>query len=405
MDELALRRSLAKKSDSKIVLYVIDGVGGLPGAAGLTELQAAKTPNMDALAARSTCGLHDPVAPGITPGSGPGHLALFGYEPTEHMIGRGALAAAGIGFPMQAGDVAMRINYCSLDDAGNVTDRRAGRIPTEKNEELTPLLREIKIDGVELFVETVREYRSAVVFRPDGGPELSGNLTDSDSQQTGVPPLAVEALDDESAHAANVANEFIAKAVEALSGQTPANGILLRGASGYPTLPTFQDLYGLKPAAVASYPMYRGVARFAGMEALGIDEIKTFDDELAVLGKRWSDYDYFFVHYKYTDSRGEDGDFDAKVAEIEKADEGLAAILKLEPDVICVTGDHSTPSVCKAHSWHPVPVMLSGDLVRPDGVTEFTELACAGGALGRCRGKDLMPQMLATAGRLEKFGA
>ena len=405
MDELQLRKSISKRSDAKIVLYVMDGVGGLPGPKGLTELQAAKKPNLDELAKRSACGHHDPVGPGITPGSGPGPLALFGYDPTEHMIGRGALAAAGIGFPMQAGDVAMRINFCSLDGSGNVADRRAGRIPTEKNEELVPLLREIEIDGVELFVETVREYRAVVVFRPTGGLELGGDLTDSDPQETGVPPLEVEALDEASAPTAKTANEFIAKALGALEGKTPANGILLRGSSGYPTLPTFQDLYGLTPAAIATYPMYRGVASFAGMKPLGLDEIEGFDDQITTLAKEWGDYDYFFVHYKYTDSRGEDGDFDAKVAEIEKADAGLARILELGPDVIAVTGDHSTPAVYKAHSWHPVPVALAGELVRPDGVAEFTEIACAAGSLGRMRGKDLMPEMLAAAGKLEKFGA
>ncbi len=405
MDELELRKSLAKSADTKMVLYVLDGVGGLPGPDGKTELETAATPNLDALAAKSTCGLQHPVAPGITPGSGPGHLGLFGYEPTEHMIGRGALAAAGIGFPMKSADVAMRINFCTLDGDGNVTDRRAGRISTEINGELTPLLAEVKIDGIELFVETVREHRSAVIFRPAAGQSLGGLVCDSDPQVTGVPPLEVKPLDDASAGTAAIANEFAAKAREVLAGKTPANGILLRGSSGYPTLPTMQDLYGLNPASVTTYPMYRGVASFAGMAPLGVGRVESFSDQLDVLAESWGDYDFFFVHYKYTDSRGEDGDFAAKVAEIEKADAGLAKMLALSPDVIAVSGDHSTPAVLAAHSWHPVPVIIAADHVRPDSVAKFTESACSAGGLGHMLAKNIMPQMLAAAGRLDKFGA
>lgn len=404
MNELELRRSLAKKSDQKIVLFVMDGVGGLPGPEGLTELQAARTPNLDGLAAGGACGLLDPVAPGITPGSGPGHLGLFGYEPTEHLIGRGALSAAGVGFPLEATDVAMRMNFCSLDEQGRITDRRAGRISTEHNRQLVPLLRQIRVDGAKLFVETEKDYRAVVVFRPTAGP-LGAAITDSDPQRTGVAPLEIQALDEASRPTARIVNDFLAQAFQVLAGHHPANGVLVRGASGYPSLPTFPELYKLTPAVVATYPMYRGVARFAGMEVLGIDEIEGFSDQLRVLEQHWDRFDFFFVHYKYTDSKGEDSNFAAKVAEIEQADAGLGRILALKPDVIAATGDHSTPATYGAHSWHPVPVAIGGKHVRRDAVQQFDEISCAAGSLGRFRAKHLLPELLAAAGKLEKFGA
>jgi len=395
--------SIAKRSgvNTKLVLFVIDGLGGLPGDDSRSEMDVARLPNLDALAGRSVCGLLDPVGRGIAPGSGPGHLALFGYDPVEHLIGRGALAAAGIGFPLERGDVAARINFCTLDDKGCITDRRAGRMPTEESEKLIPLLREIEVEGVEVFAEIVREYRGLVVFRGDG---LGAHLTDSDPQATGVPPLDVRALDAESERTAAVATEFAAKAVEVLEPHAPANGVLMRGFSTYPDMPTLDDLYGIRPVAIAFYPMYRGVARYAGMDVV-TEGINGFDDELDALEANFDKYDYFFLHYKYTDSAGEDNNFELKVNRLEEADGAIPRIAALDPTVIAVTGDHSTPSVFGAHSWHPVPVILNGPFIRTDDVTEFTERACLAGGLGRFPGKELMPLMLAHAGRLDKFGA
>jgi len=387
--------------DTKIVLFVMDGISGLPGEDGRTEMEVADTPNLDELASRSICGLIDLVGRGIAPGSGPGHLALFGYDPVDYLIGRGALAAAGIGFPLEKGDVAARVNFCTLDDQGRITDRRAGRMPTEESSKLIPLLRDIKVDGAEVFSEIVREYRSLVVFRGEG---LSANLTDSDPQATGVPPLDVEALDDASKRTADIANQFAAKAVEVLKPHAPANGVLLRGFSTYPDMPTLQDLYGINPVAIAFYPMYRGVARYAGMEVI-TDGINGFDDEIKVLEANFDKYDFFFLHYKYTDSAGEDKNFDLKVERLQEADAAIPRIMALNPDVLVVTGDHSTPSVFGAHSWHPVPVVMNAPFIRTDDVTQFTERACVAGGLGRFPGKELMPLMLAHAGRLDKFGA
>jgi 2,3-bisphosphoglycerate-independent phosphoglycerate mutase len=303
---------------------------------------------------------------------------------------------------LQPGDVAARINFCTLDEKGNVTDRRAGRIPTEKNRELMPKLCDIKISDVEIFCETVREYRSVVVFRGEG---LGPNVSDTDPQATGVPPRQPSAVDFPAQRTALIANEFIRKATKALKDESPANGILTRGYSGYPELKTFQERFGLNPAAIATYPMYRGVARFAGMEVLGADRIENFADELDVLEESWDKFDYFFIHYKYTDSRGEDGDFDAKAAALEEADSAIPRLLGLKPDVLAITGDHTTPSKWKAHSWHPSPVLLHGKYCRHDGLPAFTERECARGSLGRFAGWELMQMMLAAAGRLEKYGA
>jgi 2,3-bisphosphoglycerate-independent phosphoglycerate mutase len=403
VSDFELLSSIAKRSgvDSKTVLLVIDGLGGLPGKNGRTEMEVANLPNLDALAAESVCGLLDPVGRGITPGSGPGHLALFGYDPVQYVIGRGALAAAGIGFPLQKGDLAARINLCTLDDSGNVIDRRAGRMPSEESAKIIPLLRDIEIDGVEVFADVVREYRGLIVFRGEG---LSDNLADSDPQRTGVPPLSVKALDDASVKSAAAANEFARKAFEVLKPHSPANGLLLRGFSGYPTIPTLQDIYGLKSAAIAVYPAYRGVASYAGMDVIK-DDVNNFDDEIAALKKNFDAYDFFFVHYKYCDSAGEDGNFDLKVQRLEEADSAIPKILELNPDVIAVTGDHSTPAAFGGHSWHPVPVCMRAPFTRVDSVTEFAERACVAGGLGRFLGKELMPQMMAHAGRLDKFGA
>jgi 2,3-bisphosphoglycerate-independent phosphoglycerate mutase len=401
MDMHQLTRELFTKNDSKIVMLVADGLGGLPMTPdGKTELETAKTPNLDALARRGVQGGSIPVAPGISPGSGPGHLGLFGYDPVKYLIGRGALEATGIGFELGPKDVAIRGNFCTLDGDGNIADRRAGRIPTEESAPLAVKLREVKIDGVQVFVEPVREHRFVAVFRGEG---LAGNVHDTDPQKTGVPPLAPAARDAASKKTAQVAAEFVKQAQELLADQPKANGCTLRGFSAHPNLPGFEEVYGLKAAAIAVYPMYKGLARLAGMDLVG--QAKTLSEQMDVLKENWDDYDFFFVHFKYTDSTGEDGNFNAKVKKTEEFDAAVPRVLELNPQVLIVTGDHSTPSFLKSHSWHPVPTLLVSDRCRPDGLTEFGERSSIRGGLGLFEARHLMTLALANAGRLGKYGA
>jgi 2,3-bisphosphoglycerate-independent phosphoglycerate mutase len=355
-------------------------------------------------------GLAVPVAPGVTPGSGPAHLSLFGYDPLEYDIGRGVLEALGIGFDLQPEDVAARGNFCSVDEEGRITDRRAGRIPTEVNEKLVALLRDIQLPGVKTFVETVKEYRFVLVLRPTEGQALHANIADTDPQKLGVPPLPAEPQDDASKPTARLVNEWIAAAREILKDHHPANSLNLRGLAKDPGLPSFGEVYGLRAAAIATYPMYKGVAKLVGMEVLPVGG-ETLEDEVDTLRSHWADYDYFFLHVKKTDSAGEDGDFQRKAAVIEHVDEAVVpAILELEPDVLIVTGDHSTPSALKSHSWHPVPTLLWSRYCRPDGAllpagAEFGERACGRGSLGVFPATDEMALALGHALRLTKYGA
>lgn len=401
MADFELIKEIAIPSISKIVLLVIDGVGGLPHPqTSKTELETAATPNLDKLAGQSICGLSEPVSPGITPGSGPGHLSLFGYDPLKFIIGRGVLEALGIGFDLEDNDVAARGNFCSINDQGEVTDRRAGRIPTENNAELCKLLNGWDIEGVRTIVRPVKEHRFVAVFR---GEQLAGEVTDSDPQKTGVPPEAVTAVRSEAERMAHIANEFLKRAQDALSQHQPANMVLLRGFSKHPHFPAMGEVYGLSPAAIAGYPMYRGLAKLVGMKLLnpgaGIGE------EFMTLKKHYNDYDFFFLHIKDSDSAGEDGDFQRKVSVIEEVDSLIPLLNDLEPDVLAVTGDHSTPSVLKSHSWHPVPVMLCSKWCRRDAVNEFSESACLSGGLGHIPATEFMPLAMANALKLTKFGA
>ncbi|MCE5266437.1 MAG: 2,3-bisphosphoglycerate-independent phosphoglycerate mutase [Planctomycetaceae bacterium] len=401
MDIQALVRDLKTQNKSKIVMLVADGLGGLPvEPGGPTELEAAKTPHLDALAKHGVQGCMYPVAPGITPGSGPGHLALFGYDPVKHLIGRGALEATGVGFKLGPKDVAVRCNFCTLDAKGNITDRRAGRIPTEESAPLAIKLREVKVPGVEVFVEPVKEHRFVVVFRGEG---LAGNVADTDPQVTGVPPLAPKAHDAASKRTAEVAAQFVAGAQKLLAGQPKANGLTMRGFAAAPVIPSYEEVYGLKAAAIAVYPMYRGLAQLVGMTIVG--QPTTLSEEIDVLEKAWNDYDFFFVHFKYTDSRGEDGNFQEKVRMIEQFDSIVPRITALKPAVLIVTGDHSTPARLASHSWHPVPTLLVSETCRPDGLTAFSEKQAIHGGLGHFQGVYLMPLALAHAERLGKFGA
>ena len=399
MDTQQLLKELSVKTDSKIILLVIDGLGGLP-VNGQTELEKAATPNLDALAARSACGLTDPISPGITPGSGPAHLALFGYDPFKYKIGRGVLDTLGISFNLEPIDVAARGNFCTIDEEGIITDRRAGRISTEENEKICQLLSGIEIDGVEIFVKPVKEHRCAVIFRGEG---LYGNVADTDPQKVGLTPLPAKALTPDSEKTAMIANKFIGQAKERLKNSHPANMIVLRGFDKFSPIPTFGQIYKLTPAAIATYPMYKGLARLVGMEILEAGQ--TIEDEIKCLRQNWPDFDFFYLHIKGTDSRGEDGDFEGKVQVIEEFDHYIPEILDLSPDVVAVTADHSTPARMASHSWHPVPLLLYSDRVRKDRTSSFGETECILGALGRLKATDVLPLALANAGKLIKYGA
>lgn len=401
MDIHDLIRSLKSSGDSKIVMMVADGIGGLPQEpGGPTELEKANTPNLDRLAKKGISGSSIPIKPGITPGSGPGHLGLFGYDPLQYQIGRGVLEASGIGFAVGPNDVAIRCNFCTIDGDGNITDRRAGRIPTEESAPLAKKLNEVNIPGIEVFVEPVKEHRFVVVFRGEG---LGGNVADTDPQKTGVPPLDPIAGDEASEKTAEVAIQFVEQAKKLLAGEAKANCLTMRGFATKPDLPSYEEVYGLKAAAIAVYPMYKGLAGLVGMEVVG--EAGSLSEEIDVLEKVWGDYDFFFVHFKYTDSRGEDGDFDAKVKMVEEFDSIIPRVEALNPNVLIVTGDHSTPATMASHSWHPVPTMIVGDNCRTDACEKFGETEALKGGLGHFEAIYLMPLALAHANRLGKFGA
>jgi len=398
---LELIKLISVPSPTKIVFIVIDGLGGLPHPeTGKTELETANTPNLDKLATKGVCGLIDPVSSGITPGSAPAHLALFGYDPISFQVGRGILEAMGIDFDLQPEDVAARGNFCTIDKGGLIADRRAGRISTQECTKLCQLLDGLIVDKVKLLVCPVSEHRFVVVFRGEG---LVPDVSESDPQQIGVAPKPITALSLEASRMASVANQFIAKTKTILAGYHPANMILLRGFSKCPRFPSMEEIYALKPAAIASYPMYRGIAKLVGMEVL--ETGATVEAAFRTLKENYANHDFFFLHIKGTDSAGEDGDFDRKVRVIEQVDSVLPSLDSLEPDVIVVTGDHSTPAMLKGHSWHPVPLLLYSKWCRPDRVGEFSESACLSGGLGRFPATQIMPLAMANALKLTKFGA
>jgi 2,3-bisphosphoglycerate-independent phosphoglycerate mutase len=401
MDIHDLTRELHIKNKSKIVMLVADGLGGLPmQTGGRTELETAHTPNLDALAAQGVQGASIPILPGISPGSGPGHLGLFGYDPLKYVIGRGALEATGIGFELQENDVAIRCNFCTLDASGNICDRRAGRISTEASAPLAIKLRQVLVPGVEIFVEPVKEHRFVVVFR---GAGLGDKVRDTDPQATGVPPLDPVADNAASQRTVEIAKAFLAQARTLLADQPKANFHTMRGFACKPKLPPYSEVYGLRAAAIAVYPMYKGLARLVGMDIVG--KAQTAEEQMVLLEESWDKYDFFFIHFKYTDSTGEDGHFEAKVKRIEELDALIPRITRLKPAVLIVSGDHSTPCFMKSHSWHPVPTLLVSDCCRPDGLKQFNESTCIHGGLGHFEAKYLMSLALANAGRLSKYGA
>jgi len=401
MDVQELMRELHQGSESKIVMLVADGLGGLPiEKGGQTELGTASTPNLDALVKDNTCGLMTPVLPGITPGSGPGHLGLFGYDPLKYQIGRGVLEALGVEFELGPNDVAARGNFCTVDENEIIIDRRAGRISSEVGIRLVEKMKSIQVEGVELFLRHVKDYRFVAILRGEG---LGGDVHDTDPGAISKAPLSPTAAVPQSERTAELFREFIKQAGEVLKDEHPANMLTLRGIARRPNIPTMEEVYGLKSVAVAVYPMYRGLARLVGMTVL--TEVQDTAQQLGALRKNWDAFDFFFVHYKYTDSTGEDGYFAEKVRQTEIVDGMIPGILELNPDVLVVTGDHCTPSKLKSHSWHPIPVLLAADTCRPDGVEQFNETQCIYGGLGQFESRFLMPLALAHAGRLQKFGA
>ena len=401
--DLDLIHRLAVPSDTKILLCVIDGLGGLPHLdTGRSELERANIPQLDRLAAESVCGLTVPVGPGITPGSGPGHLALFGYNPLRYQVGRGVLEALGIDFDLQPHDVAARGNFCTLDGEGRIIDRRAGRIATEQTAAICDRLRDIELPGARLFVEPVREHRFVMVMRPEDGATLSDRVADTDPQREGATPLPAKALDAPAEATAELVDRFVAGARERLDGP-PANGLTLRGFASHPKMPSFPETFGMRGGAVAAYPMYRGLAKLVGMTALNTGV--TFDDEIATVREHWDEFDFMFLHYKPADSAGEDGDFDRKVQALEEFDKHVEALHALQADVLMIAGDHSTPAILAGHSWHPVPFLLHAKWQRGDEVDAFHERACRRGSLGTLPAEDVMPLAMAHARRLTKYGA
>ena len=401
MIEFEHMKKISRTSPSKIVFLIIDGVGGLPHPeTGKTELESARKPNLSRIARDSLCGLIDPISPGITPGSAPGHLAIFGYDPIKYSIGRGVVEALGIDLELKPEDITARGNFCTVDNKGIIIDRRAGRVSTDKSTELCRSLNNIAINGAEISVLPVKEHRFVLILR---GEALSPELADSDPQQAGLAPKQIEALSPQAQRTAEIANEFVSQARSLLQGKTPANMVLLRGFSRRPDIPSIPEIYKLKPAVIAIYPMYRGLAKLVEMQVLPGGESIT--EQLNSLRRYYADYDFFFVHFKNTDARGEDGNFRAKVQAIEELDDALPSLLSLDPEVLIITGDHSTPATLAMHSWHPVPFMLRSRWCRSDNVTEFSEKACLAGGMGRFPATEIMPLAMANALKLDKFGA
>ena len=400
MIDLDVIRDCYTTTPSKIVMLVVDGLGGLPHPdTRRSELETANIPNLDRLARESACGLTLPVLPGVAPGSGPGHLALFGYDPLKYQIGRGALEALGIEVDLREGDTSARGNFCTVDPDGDLVDRRAGRIPSEVSTPLCKELNEIDVDGVELHVYPVEGYRFVLHLRGDG---LSDMVSETDPQRTGVPALEARPLAPEGTKTARIVNQFVSQARKILKEEERANMVLLRGFSSLPHLPHMGEVYGLSPAAIAAYPMYRGLATIVGMAVIPTG--RTFSDELDTLYQHYGEQDFFYIHYKPADAAGEDGNFEAKVKALEDLDAHIPRLLALEPDALIIAGDHSTPAIMAAHSWHPVPFLVRSRWTAGEGVETFSERSFGGGSLGRLPATQIMLLALAHAGKLAKYG-
>ena len=400
MIDLPFLADICRPTDSKIVLLVVDGLGGAPNPeTKKSELETASLPNLDRLASRSAAGVTTPVMHGITPGSGPGHMALFGYDPVKYLMGRGVLEALGIDVELGPGDLAARGNLCTVDNNNNIVDRRAGRIPTEESAPLVEMLNDIEISGVDIKVYPVQDYRFVLVMHGEG---LDDRISETDPQMVGVMPLEARALNEASEEAAAHVRAFVTAAGEVLREREYANMAMLRGFSLLPELPNFGERYSLDPGAVAAYPMYRGLAKVVGMNVIPTG--MTFDDELDTLEEHWDEHDFFFLHYKPADAAGEDGDFAAKVGALEALDASIARLMEMQPDVLVVAGDHSTPAILGAHSWHPVPLLVQSAWTEGDGIEAFTERACSGGSLRSLPATEVMMLAMAHAGKLLKYG-
>ena len=400
MIDLSVIKDCYAATPSKIVMLVVDGLGGLPHPeTRRSELETATVPNLDQLAGESACGLTVPVLPGVAPGSGPGHLALFGYDPLKYLIGRGALEAMGVEVDLREGDISARGNFCTVDPQERLVDRRAGRIPSEVSIPLCQELDKINVDGVDLRVYPVEGYRFVLHLRGNG---LSDMVTETDPQRTGTPALDVKATAPEGHKTADIVNQFISRAKHVLKNEEQANMVLLRGFSGLPDMPAMGDAYALNPAAIAAYPMYRGLASIIGMNVIPTG--RAFSDELDTLYENYKNHDFFYIHYKPADAAGEDGNFQAKVEALEALDSHIPRLRELAPDVLMVAGDHATPAIMAAHSWHPVPFLLHSSLTRGEGVESFSERSCGTGSLGRFPATQIMLLALAHAGKLTKFG-
>jgi 2,3-bisphosphoglycerate-independent phosphoglycerate mutase len=404
MDYEKILPEIIQKNDKKILLLVIDGLGGLPNpATGKTELETANIPNLNYFAKIGSCGLLTPVLPGITPGSGPGHIALFGYDPVEIQIGRGILECLGIGLEVKKGEIAIRGNFATIDERKIVIDRRAGRIPTEENEKIVNLISEnIKeIKGVKIKIKTVKEHRCAIIL---SGENLSCDITENDPGKEGLPLKNIEPLSEKGKFTSEVLNEFEERVISLLKNlNSKAKCLLLRGFSTYPDIQTFQERYKLKACCIATYPMYKGISKLVGMEVINCGE--KIEDEIEALKNFYNDYDFFFLHIKKTDSFGEDGNFEGKVKILEEIDRKIEAIKNMNFEAMAITGDHSTPSILKSHSWHSVPVVVISPNTLPDNVERFTERECSKGILGNIYSKNLMYILLACSLKLSKFGA
>jgi 2,3-bisphosphoglycerate-independent phosphoglycerate mutase len=405
---------------NKAMLIVMDGLGDRPikELGWLTPLEAARTPNLDALAARGVSGLMNAIGFGLRPGSDTSHLAILGYDIEKYYTGRGTIEVAGLGMELKAGDVALRGNLGTVNDKLLVVDRRAGRIT-----DTGPFVAELDgltYQGVTLLARPGTGHRAGIILR---GPGLSSRISDNDPHEVGVKVHEVHPLDDskEAAFTAKVLNHFLAEAHRILAanplnqerikqGKPPANYLLGRGAGYYKQIVKFEERYGLHACTIAGGGLYKGIGAFTGMDVIQVagatglpntDIAAKFRAGLAALKGA---YDFAFVHVKATDTFGEDGDFTGKMNFINRIDEAAALLLDA-PHLLAVTADHSTPCALKRHSGDPVPLMMVGDgLVRTDEVATYGERSCARGGMGRLTGLQVMPEIINLLGMSKLIG-